>query len=46
VIMMKIGFVVFPERTVMKDPDATTLLNDVWVRLADPSKPTEGPRCL
>lgn len=46
VIMVKIAFVVFPERTVMKDPDATTLLNDVWVRLADPSKPSEGPRCL
>ena len=26
--------------------DATTLRDDVYVRLADPTQPTEGPRCL
>jgi prepilin-type N-terminal cleavage/methylation domain-containing protein len=46
VVMVKIQFVALPARTVPKDRDATTFYNDVYVRIADPTRPTEGPRCL
>jgi type II secretory pathway pseudopilin PulG len=45
-IMVRIAFVSTPERTVPLDKDATTLQDDVYVRLADPTRPLEGPRCL
>ncbi|HEX2070819.1 MAG TPA: prepilin-type N-terminal cleavage/methylation domain-containing protein [Thermoleophilaceae bacterium] len=45
-IMVHIGFVAQPERRVPRDADTTTLENDVYVRLADPTRPLEGPRCL
>ena len=45
-VMVRIAYVVMPERTVPRDLDATTLQDDVYVRLADPTRPLEGPRCL
>jgi Tfp pilus assembly protein PilW len=45
-VMVRIAFVAMPERTKPRDLDATTLQNDVYVRLADPTRPLEGPRCL
>jgi hypothetical protein len=29
-----------------REGDATSFHNDVYVRLANPTVPTEGPRCL
>jgi prepilin-type N-terminal cleavage/methylation domain-containing protein len=45
-VMVKLGFVSLPQRTKTRDRDTTTFESDVYVRIADPSKPTEGPRCL
>jgi prepilin-type N-terminal cleavage/methylation domain-containing protein len=45
-VMVKLGFVSLPQRTKVRDRDSTTFESDVYVRIADPSKPTEGPRCL
>lgn len=45
-VMVRIAYVAMPERTVPSDLDATTLQDDVYVRLADPTRPLEGPRCL
>jgi type II secretory pathway pseudopilin PulG len=45
-VMVRIAFVAMPERTVPRDLDSTTLQSDVFVRLADPTRPLEGPRCL
>jgi prepilin-type N-terminal cleavage/methylation domain-containing protein len=45
-VMVRIAFVSMPERTRPRDFDSTTLQNDVYVRLADPTRPLEGPRCL
>jgi type II secretory pathway pseudopilin PulG len=45
-VMVRIAFVSMPERTVPRDLDSTTLQSDVFVRLADPTRPLEGPRCL
>ena len=46
VVMVKISYVALPDRARPQQSEASTLLNDVYVRLADPSRPTEGPRCL
>jgi type II secretory pathway component PulJ len=46
VVMVKIQFVALPQRRVPSNRDATTFYNDVYVRIADPTRPTEGPRCL
>ncbi len=46
VVMVKISFVALPNRVRPKQSETSTLHNDVYVRLADPSRPTEGPRCL
>jgi prepilin-type N-terminal cleavage/methylation domain-containing protein len=46
VVVVKISYVAFADRNRPKDREASTLLNDVYVRLADPSRPTEGPRCI
>jgi prepilin-type N-terminal cleavage/methylation domain-containing protein len=49
VVMIKAAFVALPDRNVesAKDVgDATSFETDIYVRLADPSKPLEGPRCL
>ncbi|MDP9135289.1 MAG: prepilin-type N-terminal cleavage/methylation domain-containing protein [Actinomycetota bacterium] len=45
-IMVRIEFVSMPERTRPRDKDATTLQDSVYVRLADPTQPLEGPRCI
>ncbi len=45
-VMVRIAFVSMPERTIPRDLDSTTLNSDVFVRLADPTRPLEGPRCL
>jgi prepilin-type N-terminal cleavage/methylation domain-containing protein len=45
-VMIRIGFAALPDRTGARDRDATGMESDVYVRLADPSKPLEGPRCL
>jgi type II secretory pathway pseudopilin PulG len=45
-VMVRIAFVSLPERTKPRDFDSTTLQNDVYVRLADPTRPVEGPRCI
>lgn len=46
VVMVKIAFVAMPEGANPRDRDATTFYNDVYVRLANPTVPTQGPRCL
>jgi prepilin-type N-terminal cleavage/methylation domain-containing protein len=46
VVMVKIAVVAMPERPTPRDRDATTFYNDVYVRLANPTVPTQGPRCL
>lgn len=45
-VMVKVGFTVLPDRKVPKDREATTVESDIYVRLADPSRPLEGPRCV
>jgi len=45
-VMVRTAFVSMPERTKPRDLDSVTLQNDVFVRLADPTRPLEGPRCL
>lgn len=45
-VMVRIGFVSMPERLRPRDIDSVTLESDVFVRLADPTRPLEGPRCL
>ncbi|HYI80097.1 MAG TPA: hypothetical protein VEW67_04480 [Thermoleophilaceae bacterium] len=45
-VMIRIAFVSMPERVRPRDFDSTTLQNDVYVRLADPTRPVEGPRCI
>ena len=44
--MVKIAFVALPDGVRPRSQDATMLESDVYVRLADPSTPTEGPRCI
>jgi type II secretory pathway pseudopilin PulG len=49
VVVIKAAFVALPTRTAANNPasrDATTFETDVYVRIADPTKPSEGPRCL
>jgi type II secretory pathway pseudopilin PulG len=45
-VMVRIEFVSMPERARPQDADATTLQDSVYVRLADPTQPLEGPRCI
>jgi prepilin-type N-terminal cleavage/methylation domain-containing protein len=49
VVLIKVAFVALPTRTATLSTaaeDSTTFETDVYVRLADPTKPLEGPRCL
>jgi prepilin-type N-terminal cleavage/methylation domain-containing protein len=49
VVMIKVAFAALPQRKVERTTDvadATTFESDVYVRLADPTQPAEGPRCL
>jgi prepilin-type N-terminal cleavage/methylation domain-containing protein len=45
-VMVRIAYTAMPDRPVPKRKDSTTLVDDVYVRLADPTRPLEGPRCL
>ena len=45
-VMVKVGFTVLPDRKVPKNREATSMESDIYVRLADPSRPLEGPRCV
>ena len=49
VVMINVAFATLPRRLVERTTDsidATTFDANVYVRLADPTKPTEGPQCL
>jgi type II secretory pathway pseudopilin PulG len=49
VVFIKVGFVVLPTRTLARNTtgrDSTTFETDIYVRLADPTKPLDGPRCI
>ena len=46
VVMMKIAYKAFPDTKNPRDRDSTSFHNDVYVRLANPTAPTTGPRCL
>jgi prepilin-type N-terminal cleavage/methylation domain-containing protein len=45
-VLVKVGFTVLPDRKVPKNREATTVESDIYVRIADPSKPLEGPQCI
>lgn len=45
-VLVKVGFTVMPERMSPKAREAASVESDVYVRLADPSRPLEGPRCI
>jgi prepilin-type N-terminal cleavage/methylation domain-containing protein len=45
-VMVKVSFIAMPDGTRPQRADAAPLESDVYVRLADPSTPTEGPRCI
>lgn len=45
-VMVRVAFVTLPDRIGSHSRDATTLQDDVYVRIADPTRPLEGPRCL
>ncbi|MEA2330933.1 MAG: hypothetical protein QOH58_1071 [Thermoleophilaceae bacterium] len=49
VVLIKVAFVALPARTLARNTtnrDSTTFESDVYVRLADPTKPADGPRCI
>lgn len=46
VVLVKVGFVVLPDRKRPRDRDALTMESDIYVRIADPSRPAEGPACI
>jgi len=46
VVVLKVAYQARPEGARSLDRDATTFYNDVYVRLADPLNPSEGPRCI
>ena len=45
-VLVKVGFTVLPDRKAPKNREATTVESDVYVRIADPSRPLEGPQCI
>ena len=49
VVMIKVAFQSLPTRVIERDTDVVdgaTFESDIYVRLADPTQPAEGPRCL
>jgi prepilin-type N-terminal cleavage/methylation domain-containing protein len=49
VVVIKVAFNTLPTRTLAGNTtarDSTTFETDVYVRLADPTKPLDGPRCI
>lgn len=45
-IMVHVAFTTLPDRTRPRDADALTLQDNIYVRIADPTRPLEGPRCV
>ena len=45
-IMVHVAFTTLPDRERPKDRDALTLQDNIYVRIADPTRPLEGPRCV
>jgi len=45
-IMIRVAFVTMPDRGRPRDTDSMTLQDNVYVRIADPTRPLEGPRCI
>jgi type II secretory pathway pseudopilin PulG len=45
-IMVRVAFVTLPDRERPRDLDSVTLQDNIYVRIADPTRPLEGPRCL
>lgn len=45
-IMVHVSFTTLPDRERPSDRDALTLQDNVYVRIADPTRPLEGPRCI
>lgn len=49
VVMIKVAFMALPTRTLARNTtarDSTSFESDVYVRLVDPTKPQDGPRCI
>lgn len=49
IVVIKVAFNTLPTRTLARNTtarDSTTFESDVYVRLADPTKPLDGPRCI
>ena len=46
VVMVKVAYKAFPDTRNPRERDSTSFYNDVYVRLANPTAPTTGPRCL
>jgi type II secretory pathway pseudopilin PulG len=45
-IMVHVAFTTLPDRERPRDRDALTLQDNIYVRIADPTRPLEGPRCV
>lgn len=45
-IMVHVEYVTMPDRGRPRDLDSLTLQDNIYVRIADPTRPLEGPRCL
>lgn len=45
-VMVKVGFTVMPDRKSPKAREATSVESDIYVRIADPTMPQEGPQCI
>lgn len=45
-IMVHVAFVTMPDRERPRDVDSLTLQDNIYVRIADPTRPLEGPRCI
>jgi prepilin-type N-terminal cleavage/methylation domain-containing protein len=46
IVMVRIAFFAKPDDKAQEDRSASSLQSTVYVRLADPTRPAEGPRCL
>lgn len=45
-IMVHVAFTTLPDRDRPRDLDSLTLQDNIYVRIADPTRPLEGPRCV
>lgn len=45
-IMVHVAFLTLPDRERPRELDALTLQDNIYVRIADPTRPLEGPRCV